>query len=401
MLGNDTNTRGGTTGAVGTTAGAMVEVVTGVMETAGASDMVLLLVERQETPDLAPAGLGGGCGKFRRWAAAAAPAVLWREKESLWREKDGSLLFGGVLTWLPAGFLVVSLAVREILLWIGDLALVFCCSILFPFEAAWGEATPTLVAAVSVAFWGVLRLGVGSLDVAEAPMGVLRVGMGSFEAPSPGVLRGGKGTLHRPLPVVVAPGLAAPPPESFLVGTGSLDFQAALPAPRTLPVGGGAAAPLPSEIPANLLAAGVVGCLPVVMVAAAAATAAAEVAIAVLAAAIPRFPEVPANLLAVGVVGCLPAAAVAADITIAVLAAATPCFLEVPANLSAVGGVVGCLPIAAAAAETIIAVLAAATRLPEVPASMLAPGVIGYLPVVVAAAAAAAEITAAILAMFS
>ena len=168
----------------------------------------------------------------------------------------------------------------------GDLALVFCWGILFPFGAA-GEVTPilgtwrgsrgTLVVPVAflgvpVAFFGVLGLGMGSLDVAEAPPGVLRVGMGSFEAPPPKILqRGGRERLDRPLPVAVAPRLAAPflaapPPEVFLMGTGSLDFHAAwVPVPRVCLAGGAAATPPLPAVPANLSAeGGVTECLPVV-----------------------------------------------------------------------------------------------------------------------------------------
>ena len=197
------------------------------------------------------------------------PWTLAEEREDFGRVAEGSLDFGGVPTWPPASFLAVSLAVLVILVGVGDLALVFCCSILFPSKTA-GEATPILgtlgVVAVLVVFLGgpvvfsgVLELRAGSLDVAEAPPGVLRVGMGSLEAPLPEIL--GAGRPDRPLPVAVAPKLvvplpAAPPPEVFLVGTGSLDFQAALvPVPRACLMGGGAAAPPFSEVPANLSAA--------------------------------------------------------------------------------------------------------------------------------------------------
>ena len=123
------------------------------------------------------------------------------------------------------------------------------------------------------AFLGVLRLLGGSLGVAEAPPGVLRVGMGSFEAPPLRILReGGEERLDKPLPVAVAPlavpSRVAPPPEVFLMGTGSLDFQASLaPVPRTCLVGGAAT---PPWVPANTSAvAGGDGCLPLMAAAAA------------------------------------------------------------------------------------------------------------------------------------
>ena len=125
------------------------------------------------------------------------------------------------------------------------------------------------------AFLGVLRLLGGSLGVAEAPPGVLRVGMGSFEAPPLRILReGGEERLDKPLPVAVAPSAfpsrVAPPPEVFLMGTGSLDFQAPLaPVPRTCLVGGAAT---PPWVPANTSAvAGGDGCLPLMAAAAVAA----------------------------------------------------------------------------------------------------------------------------------
>ena len=101
---------------------------------------------------------------------------------------------------------------------------------------------------VTVASFGVFGLGTGSPD---APPRVLRVGMGSFEAP-PEVLRrrggGGMGRLDRPVvvaPLLAAPLLAVPSPEIFLVGTGSLDFQACLvPVPGACLVGEGTATPL-------------------------------------------------------------------------------------------------------------------------------------------------------------
>ena len=132
------------------------------------------------------------------------------------------------------------------------------------------------------AFLGVLRLLGSSLGVAEAPPGVLRVGMGSFEAPPLRILRGGERRLDKPLPVAVAP-LAVPspaaPPKFFLMGTGSLDFQAPLtPVPRTCLVGGAAT---PPWVPANTLAvAGGEGCLPL-MAAVAAAAAIKEVVCAI------------------------------------------------------------------------------------------------------------------------
>ena len=116
------------------------------------------------------------------------------------------------------------------------------------------------------AFLTVLRLLGGSLGVVEAPPGVLRVGMGSFEAPPLKILRGGEERLDKPLPVAVAPSVpsrVAPPPGVFLMGTGSLDFQAPL-----APVVGGAATP--PWVPANTLAvAGGEGCLPLMAAAAA------------------------------------------------------------------------------------------------------------------------------------
>ena len=127
------------------------------------------------------------------------------------------------------------------------------------------------------AFLTVLRLLGGSLGVAGAPPGVLRVGMGSFEAPPLKILRGGEERLDKPLPVAVAPSVPsriAPPPGVFLIGTGSLDFQAPL-----APVVGGAATP--PWVPANTSAvAGGEGCLPL-MAAVAAAAAIKEVVCAI------------------------------------------------------------------------------------------------------------------------
>lgn len=59
---------------------------------------------------------------------------------------------------------------------------------------------------------------------------------------------------------------AAPLPEAFLMGRGSLDFQAAwVPVPRACLEGEAAATPLFPKVPANLSAeGGVTECLPVV-----------------------------------------------------------------------------------------------------------------------------------------
>lgn len=192
----------------------------------------------------------------------------------LGRVTEGTL---GVLNWQPASFLVVSLIVRLIFAGVGDLALVTCSETLFLFEeatavlGAWRDARGTFLG-VSVAFFGVLGLGTGS---PEAPPGALRVGMGSFEAPLPGIVRGGgTGRLDRPLlgavaPRLAVPLLAVPPPEVFLMGTGSLDFQAVLvPVPKSCLVDGGTATPLFPGVPASLLAVGGgTECLPALRIA--------------------------------------------------------------------------------------------------------------------------------------
>ena len=199
--------------------------------------------------------------------AAATPAVpRTGEREGFLGVLEEGLVLGEKLT------LAVSLAVRLVFVGVGDLVLVVSSETLFPD----GEATPVLgtwrgwtwrgirgalvgpigFLGVTVASFGVLRLGTGSLGVSP---GVLRMGTGSFEAP-PEMLRGGGGTGRLARPVAVAPLLAAPlpavpPPEILLLGTGSLDFQACMvPVPKTCLMGGGAATPLCSGVPANLSA---------------------------------------------------------------------------------------------------------------------------------------------------